>query len=363
MTVAFDGFWSYVHLDDEAEYGYISTLAGDLTKYYEALTGEKITLFLDKEMISWGDDWQQRIDASLSSVAFFVPVLTPRYFQSTECRRELNFFARKADQLGVKELVLPILWIDVPELTDSSSTDELVRLANKFQRSDWRVKKFAEVGSGEYRRSVAELAERLLTANKLATQKLDTDIVLEILEIDETPGSLEMLAEMELSLPELHYLMNEISACINSIGAQMQTATLEVRSGKSQSSVLAARLRIARTLSQNITTPTEEIGNLGNNFFSVVNKINDGVNIIFENIQLANNSEQDFDSFLSATGDLVIQSEEAMKSLQGLMLQFDPLEKLSRDLRPPLRVLRQGLNQIIGGLELIITWKKYLNLS
>ena len=49
-----EGFWSYVHADDEAEDGRILRLARDVAGQFEMLTGEPLTLFLDKDAIKWG---------------------------------------------------------------------------------------------------------------------------------------------------------------------------------------------------------------------------------------------------------------------------------------------------------------------
>src|SRR6266496_3910684 len=95
VTVNARAFWSYAHRDDEAENGRIAGLARDVVAQYEMITGEMIELFLDTDSLEWGDEWRPKVDASLSSVAFFIPVLTPRYFQSVECRRELNFLTRQ----------------------------------------------------------------------------------------------------------------------------------------------------------------------------------------------------------------------------------------------------------------------------
>jgi TIR domain len=99
------GFWSYVHADDDADGGRVTPLARDVAAQYEMLTGENIDLFLDRDDISWGEEWRKRIDESLSSIAFFIAVLTPCYFLSSECRRELQKFARSARDLGIEELV------------------------------------------------------------------------------------------------------------------------------------------------------------------------------------------------------------------------------------------------------------------
>jgi hypothetical protein len=122
------GFWSYVHRDDDAEGGRITRIATDLTAQYETITGESIQIFCDRSNIEWGDEWRTVADSALASIVFFIPVLTPRYFQSEECRREFNSFARRASQLGVRELVMPILYVAFPALAADPPLDDLMGL-------------------------------------------------------------------------------------------------------------------------------------------------------------------------------------------------------------------------------------------
>jgi hypothetical protein len=118
------GFWSYVHDDDEADSGRIARLARDVADQFQMLTGETISLFLDKDAIKWGEEWRDKVDSSLSSIAFFISVITPRYFMHPECRRELRFFVDRATRLGIRELVLPLLYVDVPSLDEEVPTDD-----------------------------------------------------------------------------------------------------------------------------------------------------------------------------------------------------------------------------------------------
>jgi TIR domain len=112
------------------------------------LTGEKIDLFLDRDDIAWGEDWRNKIDESLSSVGFFIAILTPRYFKSAECRGELQRFARRAENLGIKELVLPLLYVDVSSLHEDAPDDPLVALVKTFQWVDWSELRFSDIDSG-----------------------------------------------------------------------------------------------------------------------------------------------------------------------------------------------------------------------
>jgi hypothetical protein len=90
------GFWSYAHADESAETGRITQLARNLQEEYSLITGQEIQLFLDRDDLTWGDNWRKHIDEALAGITFFIPILTPRYFQSEECRRELLTFTTRA---------------------------------------------------------------------------------------------------------------------------------------------------------------------------------------------------------------------------------------------------------------------------
>ena len=139
MSGSYSGFWSYVHKDDEAEGKRISRLARDVVAQYEMITGDTIELFLDKDGgIEWGDEWRGKIEEQLASVAFFIPVMTPRYFKSEECRKELRFFVQRANKFGFKEMLLPLYYIDIPSFDEGAAEeDDLIRRVREIQRSEF----------------------------------------------------------------------------------------------------------------------------------------------------------------------------------------------------------------------------------
>lgn len=357
-----DGFWSYVHADDDAESGRIAQLARDVVAQFEMLTGESISLFLDRDRLQWGDDWRPKVDASLSSIAFFVPVITPRYFMSKECRRELNYFARQAQRLGIEELVLPVLWIDVPGLHDDEPTDELLALVKRFQWSDWTTLRFSDVGSGEYRKAVAELAARLVQANsaaEAAAKTLDIDKV-ETEPDDDDLGTLDKLGVMEESLPQMTEILTQVGSTIEEIGLAMQGATGEIQANTNPNAALATRLRIARKLAAELATPAASIRSLGNDFSSSLNDVDEGVRIIIgrapEEVKDNPQSRSEFEGFFDAIRGMVAQSEVGLGAVSNMIAQLEPIEKMSRDLRQPLRTLREGLTLFVDGLTVMRGW-------
>lgn len=350
-------------------------MAKDVVAQFEMLTGEKIEVFLDRDDIVWGDVWRNKIDESLATVAFFIPVLTPRYFKSPECRRELQFFARRAKNLGIQELVLPLLYVDVLSLHEDAPSDDSVVLVKTFQWEDWRELRFADVDSGEYRRGVARLAQRLVEANRraeeanvvAAARELEAAVVGESEDSDDAPGRLDLLAAAENTLPQWSETLEGISREITSVGELVGAAGEEMKRGDAQGKGFAARLTAARKLAQKLREPTENIYSLGNTFASQLHQIDPGFRAIIEQapseIRDDPEAQAGFCVFFQSIRELSGSADEALQSLQDMIDAASPGESLSRDLRNPLRRLRQGLTLVIEGREVIGEWVQMIDAS
>ncbi|MBB4969017.1 toll/interleukin-1 receptor domain-containing protein [Saccharothrix violaceirubra] len=155
------GFWSYAHRDDESARGGVLRLAAAIAEEYDLLTGRTLEMFVDRDGLAWGDNWKERIDAGLAGATFFIPVVTPRYFNRPECRREFVDFSAQARSLGLEEFILPIRYVPVPDL-DVDSPDELKATVARTQYVDWSELRLLDESSGEYRRALHELAARLV---------------------------------------------------------------------------------------------------------------------------------------------------------------------------------------------------------
>lgn len=199
-NTAVAGFWSYAHDDNKLDGGAILGLARAIKDEYNLLTGEPLELFVDNDSIDWGNEWRKRIEFALAETTFFIPIITPRYFNRIECRRELLEFSAKAKALGVEELILPILYVETPGLS-SENSDEAVALIARTQYVDWRSTRFLEPNSREHRAAVNSLARRLVTIAEQVTvkqvrQELATDP-----ESDEAVGLADAVEETVNLLP------------------------------------------------------------------------------------------------------------------------------------------------------------------
>jgi hypothetical protein len=160
-------FLSYTHADDMAE-------RGGITEFRKALEGEvrlhtgrrDVRIFQDREDITWGQEWKTRIDSSLDAVTFLVPILTPGYFASDQCRRELQRFVERERRLGRRDLILPVYWIETAQLEDParSAQDNLAQELTVRHHTDWRELRFQQLTDPKTRRALAGLATQFRDA-------------------------------------------------------------------------------------------------------------------------------------------------------------------------------------------------------
>jgi len=365
------GFWSYVHADDDAEFGRIAALARDLAAQYEMLTGEAIELFLDRDSLAWGNAWKAKVDGSLASVAFFIPVISPRYFDSTECRRELRTFATQAQRLGLTELIMPLLYVDFAGLHVEQPTDELIDTVNRFHWEDWTQVRYLERESGEYRRRVFLLAERLSAANveaaKASTAASADTTAVAVGEDDEAPGLMDRIAEAETALPEWSKTVERVGEIIVDLGRQMEEAQAAMEAADARGKGFAGRLTVARNLAHELSDPGDEVVSLGNDFVERLNDVDSGIRAIIEMVaQSAQDDPEDKAAILDFFGtirELAVSAHEGLGSIDDFLTQVEPLERMSRDLRAPLRKFRQGLTLMLEARAISDEWVRLVDES
>jgi len=358
------GFWSYVRDDDTADGGRIVQLARDIAGQYQMLTNERIALFIDRDDLSWGDEWQKQIEGSLATVAFFIPVLTPRYFASAACRGEFNAFARRASDLGIEQLLLPLLYVDFPSLNDDDPQDDMVRAVKQFQWVDWRELRFSDANSPEYRRAVSALAARLVEANRTAELTARSDEAIARAEsIDDDLGAIELLAAFETALPDLSSTTNSLNSAVVEIGSLAEAAGNEINSQVPGSQTFARRLLIIRTFASDMAGPSDRISALGDDFARQLHDVDIGVRLIIEKAPDEPESRDQFCEFFAAIRGMVEAADKGLGALDGLLRSLEPIEKLSRDVRPPFRKLRRGLTLVMEGRNVMSEWVSLIDES
>ncbi|MGF1460226.1 MAG: toll/interleukin-1 receptor domain-containing protein [Leptolyngbyaceae cyanobacterium] len=131
-------FMNYATFDDKNDEGLLSNIREKLSREVRALTGAEFQIFQDKKDISWGQEWQKRIDSSLETSTFLVAFITPSFLNSKYCREELERFLEKESRLGLSELFLPIYYIRCDQIEEQTLiSDYLVTEISKRQMFSW----------------------------------------------------------------------------------------------------------------------------------------------------------------------------------------------------------------------------------
>jgi len=138
-------FMSYARFDDMHHGGFLSKFCKQLSHEVQAQSGHEFPIFQDRSDVRWGQNWQRRIEEGIDTTTFLIPILTPSFFQSEQCREEVIRFIEREQQLGHDDLILPLYYITVHRLSDSvRDTEDPVAMVlhdrlSKCQHADWRL--------------------------------------------------------------------------------------------------------------------------------------------------------------------------------------------------------------------------------
>ena len=161
-----DAFLSYTRWDDRR--GDISAFREHLEHAVQDLTGKQFEIFQDVDDIQIGERWSDKLDQILNEARFFIPMVTPSYFESAPCRDELEKFFRAEANHGRQDLVLPIYYIDsdILENADLRAADPLAAAIHKRQWQNWRPLRFRSFNTKTVREAYEDLARAIVRARR-----------------------------------------------------------------------------------------------------------------------------------------------------------------------------------------------------
>jgi hypothetical protein len=361
------GFWSYAHKDDKQVKGRIVRLADEIRDAYSLLTGDDLKVFVDREELAWGHQWRSRIDAAVQDTTFFIPIVTPRYFASTECRRELLKFVGHAASIEALELLLPILFVDVDDLTEDSGDEAKSHIA-RTQYVDWRDLRLSDESSENYQRAVAKLAGRLVEIGReYARRPTVIPNPLDLLEAaadsdtSEEPGLVDLMAQMEGELPQWGETMKALPPAIREIGELVTAATADLDAANTSSKPFAQRVLVFRKLADNLQEPAARIAKTGEDYAAHLVGVDGGMRAFIE--QVAQEGSAD-DESIASFFDSVVQAAEVSRtvvvSLTNLNSSMKVPAKQSKDLRPVLSQISQGLQAVLDGQTVFDEWERLI---
>ena len=358
------GFWSYVHRDNEQSGGRIHRLADKIRDEFSLMSGEDLALFVDRDELVWGVEWRARIETALQETTFFIPVVTPRYFTSEECRKELMKFATHARSLGALELLLPILYVDVADL-DENSSDEARAIIAGMQYVDWRDLRLTDEDSEAYARAVNHLASRLAEIAR-EYQSRPSIIPVEtssgVVEPEEEPGISDLIADMEPVMPQWTDTIEGFTPILEEIG---EVTTRFADKFASEGDTFAKKVLLARGFAGELEDPAERLMQQGEQYATLLLSLDPGVRAI---ISLAGEQKEPDDvrsacaMFEALRGLVAASANNEVVSKEFLVALRQPA-RMFKDVRPPLSKMEAGMRSVLDSQTILNEWARLMDES
>ncbi|HEY7934075.1 MAG TPA: TIR domain-containing protein, partial [Solirubrobacteraceae bacterium] len=364
MSEGAAGFWSYVQADDASDCGRIMSLSVHLRSQYRLQTAEELALFVDRESLEWGAEWESRIDDAIAGTTFFIPIITPSYFRSQACRRELSKFVREATRLGLEQLIMPVYWVTVPELEEDpdGSEDEAVRLVSTYQRQDLRAVRLEDEDSSVFRKAVsnlaAELAKRAVRITETVQDVPPTPAALsdDSASEDDELGLLDKIAVSEDAMPKLVEILEEVGVQIVRVGELVSAADASLNDAAARSQSTRARLVITEQLARDLIEPAGRLGDLGHEYGALLTTLDPGIHALLDVASESPRGADGRNELLESIQGLSVNADGALEQLEGLVDSTKGAARFSRSLRAPLRRMVMGLQGILDGRAIIEEW-------
>jgi cobaltochelatase CobT len=162
MTRPAEAFFSYSVVSDQADDGALHGLHRLLEGEVRQQLGDRhFSIFLDKRDLQFGVHAQAKIEASLRDVRLLIPVVSPLFFESAYCRKEVELFLARERALGRDDLILPIYYIESEPIDAPPAGDLVAATLRERQWLDWRELRYEPHDDPRVRRSIAAFARRI----------------------------------------------------------------------------------------------------------------------------------------------------------------------------------------------------------
>jgi hypothetical protein len=168
-------------------------------------------------------------------------------------------------------------------------------------------------------------------------------------------------------MPLLNDTLGNITKDMELIGSLAQEATADMKRADTQAPGFAARLVISRKLAKQLAEPAERMSLAADAYISQLHAIDDGLRILIERAPAEASDDPDVAksacTLFQSIRQMNLNARSTQGILQGFVASLVPVEKMARDLRPPLRRLREGLTKMIEGGEVMEEWVRLIDAS
>lgn len=153
---------------------------------------------------------------------------------------------------------------------------------------------------------------------------------------------------------------HHVDEILRSIGGLAEASTSEMHAADDHKLGFGVRLAIVQRSASKLAEPAEATKRLTADFVSRLHDVDQGLRLLISRApsEIGESAEtrQIVCTFLGTVRTMSGSADEALKNVQKFVDTFEPLERLSRSLRPSLRRLREGLTLMVESGEVTREW-------
>lgn len=352
-------FFSYARADDEHDKGYLTSFRRALASEISAQLGDDFLIFQDRDDILWGQRWRSRIDESVDSATILIAVLTPRFFRSDACRREVERFFDREARLDRKDLIMPLYYIAVPGWARESSDHLIAELAER-NLTDWRDLRFESFDNPAVRRKIAQLAREVVAALERESV-VSTAGVVEEVESDFAVGEsafVELVAEAEEAMPLFGQAIVDLTSELQRAGEIATDKAAEIEQTNSAAKPMAARLSVIRQLTEELGGPAEKMELAAADYLEQLDRVDGGIHALVERVPSLTDPDEIATAreFADVLRSLSSSADEGLAALDGFRSSLRSVSQTSSTVRPVMGRMYRAIASILPSRERFREW-------
>ena len=161
MTII--AFFSYARRDDQATNGLLSKIRTKLETEVRAFAGDyELEVFQDTDDIPPGEAWEDTLRDAIDQSVFFLPVLTPYYFNRPACRGEMGTWLLNYRKPSLRKRIIPLKFLPLTKASGNGSPKDTLRIElEKLQHVDLSKYRTYTKVSGNLAKDVIALAQHI----------------------------------------------------------------------------------------------------------------------------------------------------------------------------------------------------------
>lgn len=354
-------FLSYANADDVV-LEFIEPFVASLRHMALADQGRTLDVFIDRESVDWGADWQAAIREGIDSAMVFMPIVTRQYFDRQSCRDELLTFSSEAKARGVPGLLLPVVLLGHSYIAEDSQ-DVAARIISERQHRDVKQAWMEGPQSAVWRSTIVRLAGELVSAATSAECALG-DVAIRApapgeAAVDDSPGSAEVGEALELWGDESQRLVHSLTHVLETVPTVTPDPELLQRMPPGE----------LREALQGLATRLQPLGaefqDAGREFESVTMRTDEIMRAYIRYLRVNR-----LDDILERERESLVGADEAFAPIgetEVLLTTFletlRPLEVSSVPIRTSLRGFREGSKAVSSGIAIMRHWPQIADIN